>query len=234
MAAAATAIKPQSVAATAPLTIGVRQLRSLVEPVIPSASGDDMLPVLNAVLIETSGKWLVATATDRFAIAIKRVAASEDEPWPASWSALVPLSTLRGILSTFRASVRDRDPAIELTVMDDLLHVTSSAGLLDMREASIVYPLQSGEYPTVRGLLRNALLAEPGASTTSFDPARLTRLLSKVDARAVAMKCGGEKRDPLAFTDGENFFGLLMPRSMPDTPEPFAGNWADLFAEVAK
>ena len=232
MAATATAIKSQSVAAQASLSIGVRQLRSLVEPVIPSAASDDMLPVLNAVQIETSGKWLVATATDRFSIAVKRVASDEGEPWPA-WSALVPLSTLRGILSTFKASIRNGDPAIEMTVMDDLLHVTSSSGLLDIREASIVYPLQDGEYPTVRGLLRKALLAEAGTSATTFDPARLTRLLSKVDARAVAMKCGAEARSPLAFTDGENFFGLLMPRSMPDAPEPFAGNWADLFAEVS-
>lgn len=102
---------------TAKITITACELRDLVSPVLPLASKDSMLPILNAVLIETDGKWLSASATDRFRLGIKRIEKrpTEDDPtteW-APFRAVVPLPALRSLLSVFKPS-RHLDPELTL------------------------------------------------------------------------------------------------------------------------
>lgn len=220
---AAVAVEPK----TGALTISIKQLRALVEPVMPAAGADRDLPVLTSVRIESSAKWLVAFATDRFVIAVQRIAAPDDEPWPA-WSANVPTATLRNILSTFKPSYRAADPAIEMEVIDgDGLHVISSDSLLEVREASIVYPLQPGEFPKMGNLLRDALAATPAETALAFDPRRLARLLSKASGTVTLKSSAPDK--PVVFTDGDDWIGALMPRKLASgSTEPDA-DWAAIF-----
>jgi hypothetical protein len=49
------------------------ELRRLFEPVLPFAGSDDLPPVLTGVHLVTRGDYLVAEATDRFALAVNRL-----------------------------------------------------------------------------------------------------------------------------------------------------------------
>ena len=188
------------------LTIGIRQLRELVTPVMPFASTDPMLPILSAVQIETSGRWLVATATDRFRLVMNREG-SPDGDWP-DWSAVIPTSTLRNILTTFKP-LRGLDTDLTLTVEENKLEVTA-AGLLDMSEATIAYRLTDGEYPKVKKIIRTALAAVVSDAQTGLNPA-LLRDLPKSPALRFKIT---SPSDPVLFTDGENLVGCIMPRRL--------------------
>jgi hypothetical protein len=218
------------------LTIGIRELRALVDPVIPSADGGRMaLPSLNSVRVEARGKWLTAQATDRFQVAMHRLEAAPDTTWP-EWSATVPLATLSAILTTYKPSTRDARPEVTLTIVDDGagLQVHGAEALLTLTEATITYPLVTGEYPKLREVLRKAIEAESVEHFVGFDPTRANRLLRGVGGTA-QMKIT-TTRTPILFTDGHNFIGALMPRRIPSddstaTTFPSLSDWSDLLAD---
>lgn len=218
------AVATKAKVAVGTLPISVRQLRALVDPVLPAAGTDDMLPILKAVRVEAQGKWLVAVATDRFTIAVQRIARSEGE-WPA-WSATIPTQTLRSLFATFKPSRRDTDPEIELTLAGDSLHVTGCSQLLDVQEASIVYPLESGEFPKVGAMLSKAVEAEPGDPSFAFDPAKMARLLSKARG-SVTLKAGPTGK-AMVLHDGDDWLGLLMPRKLVYSSGESA-DWSSIF-----
>lgn len=215
------------------LTLSAQQFRALVQPVIPCASTDYMLPVLNAVHVRTDGKWLVATATDRFRVGVKRVEKypTDDDPsreWP-EFAALIPLKAVRSILATFKPT-RGFDPAMTLTVEDGRLAV-EAAGAFDLFDSSrFVHTLETGEYPGIESLIRKALDTpdEDRAGVVSFNPAYLADLKAS-GARGMRLQLGPPGK-PAMFTDDEGFLVLLMPRPL-NTPSE---SWDDLFADEKK
>lgn len=217
------------------LTIGVRDLKRLVSPVIPCAGTDDMLPILTAVRIESRGTHLVAMATDRFRLAIQRVAAPADTTWPV-FEATIPARALKSIFATFKPSFRDADPQLVLKVSGDSLAVDADGPLDGMVSAAVSYRLLDGEFPKVRRMLRDALNAE-GGSVCGFNPRLIGGVLPTTQG-SVAMKIGAGHRDPLVFTDGEDFIAILMPRTLigqeagqPAT-FPSMADWTALLADA--
>lgn len=197
------------------LTLTARQFRTLVEPVVPLAGTDAMIPVLNAVQILGEGKWLTATATDRFRVGIKRIEkhATDDDPtteWP-EFSALIPLRSVRSILATFKPT-RGFDPAMTLTVEDDRLIVEADGAFALFDSSRFVHYLQAGEYPEVRSVIRDAL-AVP-------DDERASRVVISPSKFADFKACGatslrihlGRPHKPLVVTDDNGFIGALMPQ----------------------
>lgn len=209
------------------LTLTARQFRALVEPVLPMAAKDPMIPVLCAIQVVTEGRWLVATATDRYRVGIKRIekSATDDDPsteWP-QFSALIPTRAVRSILATFKPT-RGFDPAMTLTVEGGRL-VVEAAGAFDLFDSSrFVHHLESAEYPKVRSLIRDAL--------ATHDDERVSRVAVSPAMFADFKACGsqslriltGRENKPLVVTDDEGFIGLLMPRRA-DKP---AESWDDL------
>lgn len=194
------------------LTISVRNLKALVEPVTPCAGADDMLPVLNCVQIKTNGEWLVASATDRFRLAAHR----QRGEWPAGWQALIPVRTLRGIFATFKAG-RGSDPELTLTIVDDHnLKVEMTGGLNDglFSEASITYPLLSGEFPNLGQILSKAIAAESVAGDRRFNWKFLSGFSAADPHGQGLIMHGGDPSAPMLVTDGEDFVGILMPRRL--------------------
>ena len=108
------------------LIITARTLKSLVDPVLPLAGRDDMMPVLTAVQVCVDGEWLTATATDRFVMGHKRIKGD----WPKGWEALIPVTVLRTILRTYKPQ-RGDDPELTLGIADGSLTVSSSGGFAD-------------------------------------------------------------------------------------------------------
>jgi hypothetical protein len=185
-------------------TISADEFRALVSPVMPLASKDaDYTPTLNAVLIEGDGKWLSATATDRFRMGIKRIAkrATDDDPateWP-EFRALVPLRSVKSLLTTFK-TLRGSLPAqITFTI---------------------------GEYPKVRSLVQQTLdiAVEDRVSAIHLNPFFLA------DWKAVGSKnlrlLIGKANGAVLVTDDEGFIGLQMSRR----PELPAEDWSDFFS----
>ncbi len=213
------------------ITITVSHLRNLVEPVLPFAGRDDMLPVLTGVHIKSHGKWLVATTTDRFRVGMKRVAAYDSDAQPVEWPAfeiLVGASTLKSILTTFKGP-RYLDPELTLSVEGDRLEVEASGGLMFDR-ASIAYRLLDGEYPKVASIVKKAMETEGTAPDAGFDAAFMADF--RHVGRTLTMKRGPGERDPIFITDGADFIGALMPRKM--VTDMVAAPWDDIFATEPK
>lgn len=224
------------------LNITARQFADLVNPVLPLAEKDGMIPVLNAVLIETDGKWLSATATDRFRVGIKRIEkiATDDDlaaEWP-EFRALIPLRAVRALLATFRPRRNSTIASLAMSVEDDGRKlVTEGVGTFDLFDSSrVTHYLEIGEYPGVRSIIRGALASTPEGRVTEFavNPffmadfkacgSRGLRILA-----GVARENG--KPGPLVVTDDEGFIGALMPTNvLSDRRE----DWTDFIAAKPK
>lgn len=208
------------------LTITVRNLKALVDPVLPCAGGDDMLPVLTCLQIRSYGGWLVASATDRFRLGVHR----QRGEWPADWAALVPVRTLRGIFSTFKAG-RGSDPELALTIVDDHnLKVELTGGLAGdlFTEASITYPLISGEFPDLGKIISAAIDAEPEAGDRKFNWKYLSAFAAADHLGSGLVMHGGNPSMPMLVTDGADFVGILMPRRVEPAEALSLSSWTDI------
>lgn len=217
------------------LTITASEFRSLVEPVLPLAGRDDMLPVLTAVHIQAEGKWLTASATDRFRAGIKRIEkrASDEDPtteWPA-FSALVPARAIKSLLTMYRPRRGSLDPTLTLTVEDDCL-TAEATGLFTMFDAGrFVYRLQDGEFPKFRKLIKEALDTpeDKRAGEIGLNPKFLADF--KTSGPVMRYRLGPVGK-PVLVSDDEGFIGILMPRKLlnvgPDAHR--AEDWSDTLA----
>lgn len=217
------------------ITITASQWRDLIGPVLPCAGSDTMLPVLNAVQIRTDGKWLIATATDRFRVAMKRVAkvATDDDPateWP-EFVALVPLKAVKSIGAMLKPSRGSAHlSGATFTVENDRLTVEAS-GLFDLFDAArFTHHLETGEYPKVAKLFTTALAVPDSerAPVTTLDPGFLADMKA---SGSPAVRVIGPKADdpksPIVFADDDGFLALLMPRR----GEAVRESWDDVLAE---
>lgn len=217
------------------------ELSSLIGAVLPFAGKDFELPVLNSVLIETDGKWLYATATDRFRFGVKRIAkraTEEDESttWP-EFRALVPLSSIKALLSLFKpsraASRQGLSPTLSLAVDGDQLIAESTGGFELFSSSRFGYTLMQGQYPDVRKLLRDELAhAGDRVSTVGLNTTFLAdyKHLGRRDA-AVEFTMGSSEGKPIIIRDHDGFIGLLMPRRLMSTDPADRESWDDYLAE---
>lgn len=186
------------------ITISAKQLRGLVEPMLPLAAKDGDLPVLNAVRLRSDGGPLVATASDRFVVGIRRLNGTF-----GNFDALIPLGSARGLLRAFRPQ-RNTDPDVTLSVEGDALWASTAGGFVEFDEARIGYRLQTGEQPDFTALIRKALKVEP-ADVDPTVSAYNAAFLGKFAAFGVM----GIKVHPTGaavVTNGDDFIGAIMPR----------------------
>lgn len=205
------------------LTLTAREFRTLVEPVLPMAGRDGMLPILTTVLVETDGMWLSAMTTDRFRVGIKRIEkrATEDDPateWP-EFRALIPTRAVRAMLTTFKPKRGTMDPTLTLTV-DDNKMTTEAVGLFDLFDSGrFTHYLEDGEYPDLRAVVRKAMDVPDGErqSTIGVNPAFMADFKA-CGSTTMRLVVGGAK-SPVVVTDDDGFLGLLMaPKA--EKPEP--------------
>jgi hypothetical protein len=199
------------------LTITASEFRSLVEPVLPLAGSDDTLPVLTAVQVQAEGKWLTASATDRFRAGIKRIEkrASDEDPtieWP-TFAALIPTRAIRSLLTMYKPRRGTMDPTLTLTVEGNRL-TAEAVGLFAMFDAGrFVYTLQDGEYPKFRRLVREAL--DTPEDQRSAEIGLNPKFLSQFKSSATVMRYRlGSVGKPIIVTDDAGFIGILMPRKL--------------------
>lgn len=212
------------------LNLTARELAAVVNPVLPMAGKDDALPVINAVLIETDGKWLYAMSTDRFRIGIKRIAKrpTDDDlttEWPA-FRALIPLRSVRSLLSMFKPT-RSMNPELSLTIDGDNL-IAEGAGGFDLFDSSrFTYALTPGEFPDLRALVRKATEgADERGHEAGINPTFLADF--KACGSSTLRVTFGAPGRPILLADDEGFIGLLMPRRLVGGE---AEDWTDFLAE---
>lgn len=227
------------------LTIDAKQFRALVSPVLPMACKDDMLPSICAVLIETDGKWLSATATDRFRAGIQRIEkrATDDDPtteWP-EFRALIPVRSVKSLLAMFKPSRGASSTTITLTIETDessIPRLTAEAvGLFDLFDSGRFTHtlLEADAFPAVRKVFKDALDTpdDARASTVGVNPSFMADFKAAGgDTLRVLL---GSPTKPLTVTNDEGFIGLLMPRSLiASSGDVREENWADFFAEKSQ
>lgn len=195
------------------LSITARQFKALVSPVLPHASRDRMMPVLNTVRIETRGRWLLAIATDRFRVGLNRQ--ERPEGAPDDWSATIPLAAVKGIISTF-APLRGLDADLSLTIDGGNLAATAEGALIGgFFDASFKWPLETGEFPKVGSLVIRALQDAEGGATTKLRMEYVAAFRhADVHGSGLWMRhtTSDPDRGPVLVTDGENFVGMVVPR----------------------
>lgn len=145
--------------ATPHVTITARQLAALVDPVIPFASTDDATPLLTAVRITRQGRWLIATATDRYRLAFKRIDLGDEPDATGELRAVVRAQDLKQMRRLWRPT-RHEDPSLTLSTRKGLVDVAAAGtftGFHDMRVTFESPEVGKSIYPAIDRIMVDAL-----------------------------------------------------------------------------
>ena len=195
-------------------TLTNQQLHKLIKPVLPFASKDDFLPMLNAVRLDPLDGKLSAVATDRYRLGRTKLSDVEAD----GFAATIPIATARWLLTVFKASQKGNEITLDLN--DDGTVRISGATVWGPR-IELNVDQAPGDYPKLAPLFTEA---EDRAATGSatFNGNYLADIGNVVAGSMVAYMTVElsdiAQRKPVLFThegDGAAFTGLLMPVRMP-------------------
>lgn len=210
------------------LTITYRALADLILPVLPHVDGSRTMPILESVKLETVGGFLTATATDRYTIAVCRMAVDES----VQFSAIVDARELRALLAMFKPR---RGLLDELTLTVDpathRMRVEGPGALFS--NAIIEYAVMDAEYPKV-----NQIFDRIGAEATvtgkvSLNPALLAKFQHAARQHEPIVVRVGQPNRPVFITAGEHFIGAIMTTRWGEKSEPTA-DWTTIFPDTVK
>ncbi len=186
------------------LTITAKQLRSLLEPMLPLTTAFDV-PVLNGVRLHTSGGNLYATASDRFVLGIKRLTGT----YPDGFECILGTDSARTLLRSFKPGRYD-DPELTLRIDGDRLWVETFGGFDGFEDARVAFRMVDGEYPKMGAVITKAEeKAEPGElARYSFASLAKFKAFDAGDGLTIRTHQSGAA----IITNGEDFVGAIMPR----------------------
>jgi len=215
---------------TQQLTLAVNDLRDLLSAVVPFACDDGMLPVLCSVRLRARGKWLVADATDRFRIGVKRIENDDDGTWP-DFEAVIPLTAVKSMLHLFRPARSGPLTEIVLTVDDDVMTVEGKGAYVLFDQAIMRYHLEPAEYPNLDSLVAKELArpADQGSTAVGLNP-RFLSDYKHLGREPIQVRIGAASHPTIVMTGDGLFVSLLMPRRLFDGSSEFPFHpWADLY-----
>lgn len=184
--------------------------------VVAVHAGDATTPALHTVILSTSGPWVVATATDRYAIATLRVSAVTDDDGPAAspgFEAWIPLPAFRQAVAMFKPS-RTHNPVLTLTIDGDSLTIAADGLISTFAAATLRVRLQDHDAISLKGLLglaRKAHEAEPAATTAFLNPNMLRKFAAAQQYGEPMVAWSSSETKAWAVAVGEDFRGVLMP-----------------------
>lgn len=208
-----------------------RGLHELLDPVIPFADKGDTLPVLATVRLCGKGKWVTATTTDRYRLAMQR----REIAAPDGWCALVNVRDIKAIFATFKAT-RAIDPEVILTFDSSTLRVEGRSMLSGGQfSAALTFDLKTGEYPEVGSLLTEAFSGTAQATSTSLNVSFLADFQQAARLNEPNMRIFVRDHKPNGIAIGDDFRAAIGPvRHDPEKgAEAFAWD-ASLFADPPK
>lgn len=237
-----------------PITLTNRQLHELIRPVVPFAGVGYSLPVLNTVLLQRCGDYLVASATDRYHLGVKRVKVeSLAEHTDPQLSVVVKLPELRQLLSLFKPARKSwpGQPKLTLEVADGILYAEAVPGVGDENHGLAAARIGCGietaaAFPDLFKLMVAQLTAERPERVDSIglNFERLTHLREAIrydeslGNQPVVFTLGATDRRAIVAQVGADFIGALMPvgaaaGSESLFPEALTG-WQEMFAALSK
>ena len=206
--------------------IKASDLRDLLAPIVPLASSDDYLPVINAVRLRTQGKTLTAAATDRFRAGMTR---HELEASGGKVTAIVPIAAIRSALTTFRpvgSGKRRRDPELKVTMTATRFTIEGKATA--GHDTKIAVACLNAAFPAVESIILKAIQPPPDDAIPRAWLGMAPRLLAGFEAatapacnpqtrsrsNTLVMHVGADIGSAIGITVGDHFVGCLMPRRL--------------------
>ena len=202
-----------------------RGLHALLDPVLPFADKGDSMPVLATVRLCGKGKWVTATTTDRYRLAMQR----REIAAPDGWSALVNVRDIKAIFATFKAT-RANDPEMVLSFDGSTLRVSGG-----QFSAALTFDLYPGEYPAVGELFVEAFGGTMQATHTSLNVAFLADFQQAARLNEPNMHFFVRDHKPCGIAIGDDFRGVIMPVRYATEKDAEAFAWdGALFADPPK
>lgn len=206
--------------------ISTKQLARLVKPVVPLAHKDGMMPLLNTVRLEAAGDYLTASATDRFRIGICRV--KLESPPPVGLDIKIRLAELATLLSVFRSDAKV-ERTVTITVLEDRIKVEQAFGL-GFFDASMTFPLESGEFPNLTRLFAPVGDIQP-APAVGLNASLFADFRHAVREGEPLIVRPSAANKPVIITAGDHFLGAIMPTRISDGGAASAfDQWSDILA----
>lgn len=203
------------------ITVDLDVLRNLVSSTAPFAQlTGHGLPVFEAIELRGCGQYLVATASDRYVIAMKRAEVAGVD----GFYALVPTSELKHLLATFKTTRQHGPASVTLTVADEQLRVSRSDGIFaGCFDLTVTYRVLDSKFPDLFALLEKW---EPGTeSATAYNAGLLAKFQAAVERYTPVHMMPGKKGSPTLVMAGD-LFGAVMPfrarDTDPEVPDPAA------------
>ena len=208
-----------------------RGLHALLDPVLPFAGKASDLPILSTVRLCSKGKWVTATTTDRYRLAMQR----REIAAPDGWSVLVNVSDIKAIFATFKAT-RAIDPEVLLTFDSSTLRVEGRSMFSGGQfSAALTFDLYPGEYPAVGSLLTEAFGGTMQATSTSLNVAFLADFQQAARLNEPNMHFFVRDHKPCGIAIGDDFRGVIMPVRYATEKDAEAFAWdGALFADPPK
>lgn len=197
------------------ITITITDLQTIVDRVRPCVGVDQLLPVFTGVRLYTAGGHLCAIATDRYSVMVTRGPAVSEE-----FDALVPLTALAKIISTFR---KDKKSPGEIKLETNGKQLVASSGegvFINLSGGSLIFDLINGEFPKINHVVTDAIAGVGVPDLTALAAGMLGRVPKSLASEPCELR-GTEPGKPIAVV-GRDWVLVLMPlRHI----ERFEGTW---------
>lgn len=223
------------------LGIYADQLRDAITLVKPFIGHDDTLPMLRGYRFEVRRGDLYVIGTDRYTLAVARVAARDEQKFPAGFAAFIPATLASRALALFKPP-RSKFPPSPLKVSTGgtwsaIENVPQDEPPTRLVGQIVSDPKGMGLTRVCRQVIqdwRDALNVEASSALAiGMNPAYTARVaaVQKVlgSGAAVTMRVHTHNK-PITFI-AENFFAMQMPIRMPDSETAELDAWAERFAD---
>jgi len=191
------------------VTLPAANLRRLIAAVLPCAASDGLLPALNAVRLETTGRSLYAVATDRYTMAVARHT-GPGLTRPRTAGATIPRAEATAML---RLVPRGHGGPVTVRIRQDRCVTLTTAGITHRTPAA---DRLYGRFPDWRAALTRLLDGAPvrGGQPVHVNPAYLARFAAASDGDPRGLRARlhrtGYSHPVLIVSAGDWFLGALM------------------------